>query len=69
MTKTQNTTPKFRFEFSGVAGDRSVIATTEVEARHLAMVDRWGKPTGIYGNSLGQYSGNGLHLLSRVQLP
>lgn len=37
----------------------TVTAEDESTARHLAMVELWGKPSGIYGN---RYAGRGLVL-------
>lgn len=40
---------------------RIVYARTEEDARHLAMIARWGAPTGIYAP---RYAGVGLTLVS-----
>jgi hypothetical protein len=46
------------YEFKGINADRfSVEADNEQEARHKAMLDRWGPPTGIYSHP---YKGRGL---------
>lgn len=58
------------FTFSGYRDDQTTVtAATEQEARHLAMLDRWGPPRTaedrrIYGS---HYSGLGLTLVSRSQ--
>lgn len=48
------------YKFSGPGGSRVVVASNESEARHLAMVQRWGPPSGMYGR---RYEGRGLILL------
>lgn len=55
------------FTFTGSKGGYTTVqADTETEARHLAMVERWGPINHfdpIYGH-LGQYSGYGLTLVN-----
>lgn len=46
-----------RYTVRGAGGTREVMAVDERNARHLAMVDRWGAPTGMYG---WEYEGRGL---------
>lgn len=50
----------FQWTLTGNAGTRVVTAATEAEARHKAMVERWGPPTGIYGPT---YRGVGLEIV------
>jgi len=48
------------YTFRGPGGERTVEAKTEAEARHLAMLVRWGPPDGIYASP---YEGKGLDLI------
>lgn len=52
----------YKWTLKGVGGTRSVKAYDEREARHLAMVKRWGPPSGIYGQL---YAGIGLEIVSQ----
>lgn len=52
----------FKWTIKGNGGERVVKAYDEAEARHLAMVKRWGPPTGIYGQ---RYMGLGLDVVSQ----
>lgn len=45
------------YTVSGVSGSRIIQAKNENEARHLAMLQKWGPPTGIYSDP---YKGLGL---------
>ena len=50
-----------KYQFSCLNGDLiTVNADSESKARHFAMVERWGPPSGIYG---GWYQGRGLTLV------
>jgi hypothetical protein len=60
-----------KFTFSGPSnkGLTTVTANTESEARHLAMVERWGHPNGRPAkdtDASGRYLSAGLHLESVV---
>lgn len=50
----------YKWTLKGVGGERTVTAYDEKEARHKAMVERWGYPTGIYGQV---YHGIGLDVI------
>jgi hypothetical protein len=51
------------FQFRCMNGDLiTVRAGDESHARHFAMVERWGPPSGIYG---GWYEGRGLTLVEQ----
>lgn len=57
---------KQTYYFSGPGGSRSVVAISEREARHLAMVERWGEPNGrpcIDVEEDGMYKSLGLDLI------
>lgn len=50
-----------KYQFLCINGDTvTVQADSEEKARHFAMVERWGAPSGIYG---GWYQGRGLTLV------
>ena len=52
------------FQFRCLNGDLvTVTARDESQARHFAMVERWGPPDGIYG---GWYYGKGLSLVEQA---
>jgi hypothetical protein len=62
---------KQKYTFTGFqGGETTVMAFSEAEARHLAMVERWGPPTGIWGSTWNppkgvenpHYKGEGLSL-------
>lgn len=51
------------FQFRCMNGDLiTVKADDESKARHFAMTERWGPPSGIYG---GWYRGRGLTLVEQ----
>lgn len=55
------------YTFSGPKAEyTTVTATDEYQARHLAMVARWGPPVGVYKHP---YAGYGLTLVSVEQAP
>jgi hypothetical protein len=72
MTSTsvnqEGTMQLYWFTFKGPGSDRfceketRVKATTEENARHEAMVARWGEPDGDYGPT---YEGKGLELIDK----
>jgi hypothetical protein len=56
-----------KFTFKGAGGERTVTAKTEAEARHKAMVERWGPPNGRPAKDTspdGRYLSVGLDLFS-----
>jgi hypothetical protein len=56
-----------KFTFKGAGGERTVTAPNEAEARHLAMVERWGPPNGrpaLDTGPDGRYLSVGLDLAS-----
>lgn len=58
----ENTEPQ-KYEFLCINGDYvTVKADSEDKARHFAMTERWGAPSGIYQ---GWYQGKGLTLVEQ----
>lgn len=68
-----------KYTFSGAGNARSdgrgpttVIADNEAEARHLAMVERWGHPNGQPAQDVdsrtGRYLSHGLSLVSTAEV-